>query len=78
MDKDGIPLRIAGLEAQIAQAIKPAGESTAVPVGALTSENRNVWAVSWEQLIKASPNNAQSLERVESAIIIVTLDDTNP
>jgi len=78
MDKDGIPLSTAELEAQIAQVIKLAGESTAIPVGALTSENRDIWAEARENLIKSSPKNAQSLERIESAIIIVALDDTKP
>lgn len=78
MDKDGVPLSTAELEAQIAQVIKMAGESKGVPVGALTSENRDIWADAREALIKVSPTNAHSLERIESAIIIVPLDDTTP
>lgn len=78
MDKDGVPLSTSELEAQIAQVIKMAGESKAIPVGALTSENRDIWADARETLIKVSPKNAHSLERIESAIIIVPLDDTRP
>ena len=78
MDEDGIPLSTAELEAQISQVIKLAGESRAIPVGALTSENRDIWAEARENLIKASPKNAQSLERIESAIIVVPLDDKIP
>ena len=43
MDKECVPLSTAELEAQIVQVIKLAGESAAVPVGALTSENLNSW-----------------------------------
>ena len=78
MDKDGVPLSAAELETQIARVIKLAGESKGIPVGALTSENRDIWTDARETLIKASPKNAHSLERIESAIIIVPLDDTKP
>jgi len=66
MDKDGIPLSTAGLEAQIAQVIKLVGESTAIPVDTLASENRDIWAEARENLIKSSPKNAKSLDRIES------------
>jgi len=75
MDKDSIPLSIAELSKRKLRRSSSL-ESTAVPVGGLTSENRNIWAGGWEQIIKTSPNNAQSLERIKPAIIIVPLDDT--
>lgn len=42
-DKDGLELSAAELEAQIEKVIALAGSESAVPVGALTSENRDVW-----------------------------------
>jgi hypothetical protein len=79
-----------------------AGDQKAPPVGALTSENRDLWTdvgfssdrlcripmchnnqpfcgqQARQALISASPINAASLERIESAIIIVALDDHKP
>lgn len=72
-----------------------AGNDTGVPVGALTSENRDIWTevgssdifvhsvlnVGFQAraaLLAASPVNGKSLERIESAAIIVCLDDTKP
>lgn len=41
---DGRDLTTAELESQIEKVIAMAGEEKGVPVGALTSENRDVWA----------------------------------
>ncbi|KAJ7202927.1 Choline/Carnitine o-acyltransferase-domain-containing protein [Mycena rebaudengoi] len=48
------------------------------PVSALTSGNRDNWTDACAALIAASPTNARSLEVIESAIIVVCLDDTKP
>lgn len=42
--EDGRELTAAELEAQIEKVISLAGEEKAEPVGALTSENRDIWA----------------------------------
>ena len=42
------------------------GESTAILVDALASENREIWAEARENLIKSSPKNDRSLNRIES------------
>ncbi|KAG8982888.1 Carnitine O-acetyltransferase mitochondrial, partial [Tulasnella sp. 427] len=75
---DGVPLSTKELEAQIAKVVKLAGSEKAPAVGALTSENRDVWTDARDALLKASPVNKKSLERIESAIIVVALDDTKP
>ncbi|KIJ54690.1 hypothetical protein M422DRAFT_24596 [Sphaerobolus stellatus SS14] len=75
---DGQALSTAELEAQIEKIIQLAGDEKALPIGALTSENRDIWTDAREALVKASPENAASLERIESAIIVVALDDTKP
>ncbi|KDQ62277.1 hypothetical protein JAAARDRAFT_121539 [Jaapia argillacea MUCL 33604] len=66
------------LEAQINKVILLAGEDRAIPIGALTSENRDNWTDAREALLKASPANAKALERIDSAMLILCLDDTKP
>ncbi|KAM5533620.1 hypothetical protein V8D89_012733 [Ganoderma adspersum] len=77
-DKSGHELSVAELEAQIEKIIALAGSEKATPVGALTSENRDNWADARAALLAASPSNAASLEEIESAILVVALDDTKP
>ncbi|KAF7559461.1 hypothetical protein G7046_g4700 [Stylonectria norvegica] len=48
------------------------------PVGALTSENRDVWADARDILLNAGPNNKNALEAIESAAFVVCLDDAAP
>lgn len=55
-----------------------ATEQEAYPVGALTTENRDTWADAREILLKASSSNEKALERIESAIIVIALDDAKP
>ncbi|CAM1511102.1 Fc.00g086150.m01.CDS01 [Cosmosporella sp. VM-42] len=47
-------------------------------VGALTSENRDIWADAREILLQASPSNKAALEAVEAASFVVCLDDAAP
>lgn len=47
------------------------------PVGALTSENRDVWADARELLIE-NPKNKAALEVIESSSFVVCLDDASP
>ncbi|KAG8878745.1 Carnitine O-acetyltransferase mitochondrial [Tulasnella sp. 332] len=75
---DGTPLSTKELEAQVTKILSLAGSSTGPAIGALTSENRDIWTDAREELVKASPMNAESLERIESAIIVIALDDTKP
>lgn len=76
--EDGQLLSTAELEAQVNKVIELAGKDKAIPVGALTGENRDTWADARQALIAASPLNAASLERIESSIIVVALDDKTP
>lgn len=48
------------------------------PVGILTAENRDTWAEARQIILDASPDNQKALERIESAIVIVALDDSKP
>ncbi|EIN12792.1 acyltransferase ChoActase/COT/CPT [Punctularia strigosozonata HHB-11173 SS5] len=75
---DGKELSAAELEVQFERIIQLAGSEKATPVGALTSDNRDLWADARNALLEASRDNAKLLERVESAMVIVCLDDTAP
>lgn len=76
---DSIPDSISPRSArQIHKIIQLAGSSTGPAIGALTSENRDIWTDARSELLGASPINAASLERIESAILVVALDDTKP
>ena len=66
---------------QIEKVIILAGPTPSpTPIGALTSDNRDKWTDARIALIAASPSgsNAKNLEKIESAMIIVPLDDTKP
>ncbi|KAA1120783.1 Carnitine O-acetyltransferase mitochondrial [Puccinia graminis f. sp. tritici] len=76
---DGTLLSEAELESQFNKVIQLAGPTeTPFPVGALTTEHRDIWADMREELCKTDPHNSKSLERIESGIVCVALDDTSP
>ncbi|THH06706.1 hypothetical protein EW146_g9528 [Bondarzewia mesenterica] len=75
---DGTELSAADLEMQITKVLSLAGSQEGTPIGALTSENRDIWANARQRLVNASLKNKASLERIESAMIVVALDDTYP
>ncbi|KAB5589040.1 Carnitine O-acetyltransferase [Ceratobasidium theobromae] len=71
-------LSTADLAVQIQRIIDTAGREPAPhPVGALTSENRDTWTDARAHLAK-NPKNAAALKRIDSAIVVVALDDTAP
>ncbi|KIY45195.1 acyltransferase ChoActase/COT/CPT [Fistulina hepatica ATCC 64428] len=80
VNASGQELSAAELEIQIERVIEAAGTTPVEPVGALTSDNRDTWAAARARLLAASPDgtNARSLEAIESAMIIVCLDDKSP
>ena len=51
--------------------------SLEVPVGALTTENRDIWTMEREELLKSSLNK-ESLDIIESAAFVVCLDESKP
>ncbi|KAK2044041.1 choline/Carnitine O-acyltransferase [Colletotrichum somersetense] len=73
---DGKQLNASELEQQFNKVYELAQRVPAV--GALTSENRDVWADAREILLKASPKNAAALEVVEASSFVVCLDDAAP
>lgn len=78
-DKSGQELSAAEIESQLFKITQQVPAQTeAHPIGALTSDNRDKWTASRKALISASPQNKQSLERIQSAVIVLCLDDLSP
>jgi carnitine O-acetyltransferase len=74
----GSNLTTAELETQFNKIYKATEGSKRGPaIGALTSENRDVWAEARQLLLKDS-KNAKSLETIEKAAFVVCLDDSAP
>ncbi|KAF8919060.1 acyltransferase ChoActase COT CPT [Mucidula mucida] len=79
-DDTGRELSAAELEVQIDRVIEKAGSTPGLPIGVLTSDNRDLWTDARQVLLAASPDgtNAAILKEIESAMIVVALDDTKP
>lgn len=64
------------LERQFQSVIEASGNAQAPAIGALTSENRDKWAVFRDQLVAAG--NTDALREIESASFVVCLDEHAP
>jgi carnitine O-acetyltransferase len=67
---------------QLDKIIASAPPAEELPVGALTSNNRDKWTEAREALLKVGgtggKQNKATLERIQSSIIVLCLDDVNP
>ncbi|KAJ1734390.1 Carnitine O-acetyltransferase mitochondrial [Coemansia sp. Benny D160-2] len=75
---DGQLLSAAEIESQLDRIVEVADSDTAVPVGILTSDNRDLWADNYKLLSEASPKNAEILEKIQSSAFLLCLDNTRP
>ncbi|XP_018008579.1 carnitine O-acetyltransferase [Hyalella azteca] len=66
-------LNVSQLQAQL-QSILERSTRPAVPLGLLTTQNRNVWGQAYKALLKASAENAASLREVQRSLFLVCLD----
>lgn len=73
---DGKQLNTSELESQFKRIYEIAQPVPAV--GALASENRDIWTDARQVLLNASPKNKAALEAIESASFVVCLDDATP
>ncbi|CAL3965263.1 hypothetical protein PZA11_001944 [Diplocarpon coronariae] len=73
---DGKQLNTSELEQQFKSIYQKAERVPAV--GALTSENRDVWTNARDLLLSAHPSNVASLKTLEASSFIVCLDDASP
>lgn len=51
---------------------------TAPAIGALTTENRNIWSSARRELLSAHASNATALESIQASSFLVCLDDASP
>ncbi|POS82940.1 acyltransferase ChoActase/COT/CPT [Erysiphe pulchra] len=73
---DGQQLNTTELENQFKRIYETAERVPAV--GALTSENRDIWTDVRKKLLDVHPSNATALGKIESASFVVCLDDARP
>ncbi|BGP07304.1 GTPase required for pre-60S ribosomal subunit nuclear export and maturation [Rhodotorula toruloides] len=79
VDEKGEWLSEKELEVLFKQVVDTAGsEADPHPVGALTAADRDTWTQARTNLIQHDATNEKLLERIESAIIIVSLDSNSP
>ncbi|KAJ1729461.1 Carnitine O-acetyltransferase mitochondrial, partial [Coemansia biformis] len=71
-------LSAAEIEGQLDRIVRQADSGAAVPVGVLTSDGRDQWADNYRLLLQAAPENAATLERLQSAAFLLCLDDAQP
>ncbi|KAM7213580.1 putative carnitine O-acetyltransferase precursor [Rhypophila decipiens] len=74
----GKQLNTAELEQAFRRVYELASSQRAPAVGALTSENRDIWTDARATLLAADTGNANALELIESASFVVCLDDAAP
>jgi len=75
---DGKQLSAPELEAQFKRVYEMASADKVPAIGALTSENRDIWTDAREILLKSSPKNKAALEILEASSFVVCLDDVSP
>ncbi|KAI5785026.1 carnitine acetyl transferase [Peziza echinospora] len=76
---DGKQLSTKEFEQQLRRVLELSkGDDNAPAIGALTSENRDIWTDARQLLLAASPANAASLQEIESASFVVCLDNSSP
>ncbi|KAK3318619.1 carnitine O-acetyltransferase-like protein [Apodospora peruviana] len=74
----GKQLNASELEQAFRRVYELASAQRAPAVGALTSENRDIWTDARATLLAADSGNAKALEAIEAASFVVCLDDAAP
>jgi carnitine O-acetyltransferase len=77
-DGSGNLLSSADIQFQLDRIMAMAGDQNAVPLGGLTTANRDQWTELREVLLANDPKNSSLLEKLQSAAFVLCLDDTNP
>ncbi|TPX33587.1 hypothetical protein SmJEL517_g03505 [Synchytrium microbalum] len=74
---DGRELSTAEIEEQIKRIYHAAGDAKAIPVGVLTTQNRDVWTKVRNEMLE-SPLNIASLDQIETASFLIALESGTP
>ncbi|CAH2282382.1 peroxisomal carnitine O-octanoyltransferase [Pelobates cultripes] len=53
-------------------------EPNGIGLSSLTTEERTRWALAREHLLNLDPKNASSLEKIQSSLFVVSIDDSSP
>ncbi|KAJ1965553.1 Carnitine O-acetyltransferase mitochondrial [Dipsacomyces acuminosporus] len=75
---NGQLLSAAEIESQLDKIVEQADSNVAVPVGVLTSDNRDLWTDNRKILVEASPKNVETLEKLQSSALLLCLDSERP
>lgn len=75
MRPNGEDLSVGDVNRQLMAIVAQAGSKES-PIGLLSSQDRDLWAADRELLLRAG--NEQALERVQSAVLLLCLDDSSP
>lgn len=75
---NGTKLSTKEIQKQLEYIYNIAGDESEAPVGALTTENRDVWTKVREELLSLSDRNKSTLDAIERAAFAVCLDDSKP
>ncbi|XP_022107814.1 carnitine O-palmitoyltransferase 2, mitochondrial-like isoform X2 [Acanthaster planci] len=78
LDKDGNILPPSVIHANISYILQDGAPPPEHPLGFLTSENRNTWARLRQHMAGLSASNAESLRRIDTAMLCLCLDDVSP
>ncbi|ORZ39107.1 acyltransferase ChoActase/COT/CPT [Catenaria anguillulae PL171] len=74
----GKPLSTAEIQAQLDRIMALAGENKGLPLGALTTDNRDTWTDVRAKLLALHPGNEQVLDKIQSSVFALCLDDSSP
>lgn len=66
------------LENQLEQIVKLSSDKKGLPIGVLTTENRDVWSDARTHIQGISNENSDNLNDIDSSAIILALDDSAP
>ncbi|WFD30810.1 carnitine O-acetyltransferase [Malassezia sp. CBS 17886] len=67
-------LPLADVEKALKAMVADSQKSAAVPVGVLTSEQRDTWAHAREHLLSVAPQNRAAVDSIQSSLLVLSLD----
>lgn len=76
--RKGQPLSEEELKIQLKRIMDMAGTEKDLPLGVLTTEHRDTWADLRTQLLQSHPSHARLLEKIQSAMFVLCLDEAAP
>ncbi|XP_072026451.1 carnitine O-palmitoyltransferase 2, mitochondrial-like isoform X2 [Amphiura filiformis] len=78
LDRDGNIVPPAEIQAHLQYILKDNTPPPEHPLGYLTTENRDIWASLRTQLVNTSARNTEVLDKIDTAVYCLCLDETAP